>query len=102
MTGGRTRPPGDGGSSSDEDGPSARPRPPRLGETLLRTLVLASADIDKEARRFADLVIEPRSPGMGLFEFHQIDQAIEAGRRAAREALQEAPSILWPATEHAG
>jgi predicted acylesterase/phospholipase RssA len=31
-----------------------------------------------------------RAPAIGLFEFHQIDQAIEEGRRAAREALQAA------------
>jgi len=44
--------------------------------------------------RHADLVIKPRAPGVGLLEFHQLDAAREAGRVAAREALQNAPPAL--------
>jgi NTE family protein len=34
-------------------------------------------------------VIKPRPDGVGLLEFHQLDVAREAGRAAAREALED-------------
>ena len=43
----------------------------------------------------ADLVIKPRAEGVGLLEFHQLDAAREAGRAAAREALEQAPALLF-------
>jgi NTE family protein len=64
------------------------PRPPRLAETLTRVLLLGSSNTSEEARRHADLVIKPWPDGVGLLEFHQIDAAREAGRAAAREALE--------------
>jgi EmrB/QacA subfamily drug resistance transporter len=73
----------------------ATPRPPRLGETLTRVLLLGSANTSEAARRHADLVIKPRAEGVSLLEFHQIDVAREAGRAAAREALEEAPRSLF-------
>lgn len=77
--------------------PGARAaRPPGLGETLARVLLLGSANTSEMARRYADLLIKPRAPGVGLLEFHQIDAAREAGRAAAREALETAPEILFP------
>jgi hypothetical protein len=36
-------------------------------------------------------VIKPRAEGVGLLEFHQLDVAVEAGRPAARAALDDAP-----------
>jgi predicted acylesterase/phospholipase RssA len=42
-----------------------------------------------------DLVIEPRAVGVGLLEFHQIDAAREAGRVAAREAIERADGWLF-------
>jgi NTE family protein len=36
-------------------------------------------------------VITPRPDGVGLLEFHQLDAAREAGRAAARKALESAP-----------
>jgi NTE family protein len=74
---------------------SRRPRVPSLGETLVRVLLLGSANTSDAAARYADLVIEPRAEGVGLLEFHQLDTAREAGRRAAREALETAPSVLF-------
>lgn len=62
-----------------------------LGATLARVLTLASADATRSARLHADLTITPRDPGIGLLEFSQIDAAKEAGRAAAREALDGAP-----------
>jgi NTE family protein len=70
------------------------PRPPSLGETLTRLLLLGSEDTSAAARRHADLVIEPRAQGVGLLEFGQLDTAREAGRVAAREALERTPASL--------
>jgi len=72
-------------------------RPPSLGETLARVLLLGSENTSEAARRHADLVIRPRPEGVGLLEFHQLDNAREAGRAAAREALERAPAGLFAA-----
>src|SRR5215211_7710403 len=97
---------GDGSSSSHaraEDGGvteagssgfTNRP-PPGLGETLGRLFLLASSNTAQASRKHANLVIEPRSPGVGLLEFHQIDAAVEAGRRATEVALEAAPAELF-------
>jgi NTE family protein len=65
-----------------------------IGETLMRTLTLASIDTAVAAQRYADVVIEPVDLGVGFLEFHQIDRLREAGRRAAREALAVAPAHI--------
>jgi NTE family protein len=70
-------------------------RPPSLGETLTRVLLLGSANTSDAARRHADLIIKPRAEGVGLLEFTQLDAAREAGRAAAREALEQAPALLF-------
>ena len=70
-------------------------RPPALGETLARVLLLGSSKTSEAARRHADLVINPRNAGVGLLEFHQLDRAREAGREAARAALAGAPDRLF-------
>jgi len=86
-------------TSERPDGPGrpngGAPRTPRLGETLTRVLLLGSANTSEAARRHADLVITPRAEGVSLLEFHQIDVARAAGRVAAREALEAAPSLLF-------
>ena len=69
-------------------------RPPSLWETFTRLLLLGSQNTTEAARRHADLVITPRAEGIGLFEFGQLDTAREAGRAAAREALERAPASL--------
>jgi NTE family protein len=77
--------------------PAARARdgrPPSLGETLTRLLLLGSENTAQAARRYADLVIKPHAEGVGLLEFGQLDAAREAGRAAARQALERAPSSL--------
>jgi NTE family protein len=71
------------------------PRPPSLGETLTRVLLLGSENTTDAARRHADLLIKPRAEGVGLLEFHQLDTAREAGRVAARDALERAPASLF-------
>ena len=71
-----------------------RQRPPSIGETVMRVLLLGTANTSEAARRHADLLIKPRAEGVGLFEFHQLDAAREAGREAARDALEVAPAAL--------
>ena len=69
-------------------------RPPSLTETLTRVLLLGSANTTEAAWRYADLLIKPHAEGVGLLEFHQLDAARAAGRVAAREALERAPTSL--------
>lgn len=64
-------------------------RRPAIGEVLGRVLSLGAANTAENARRFADRTIEPVDTGVGLLEFHQIDVAREAGRKAARTSLAE-------------
>jgi EmrB/QacA subfamily drug resistance transporter len=75
--------------SQDGQARPRRERVPLLGETLTRVLLLGSANTSDAARAHADLIIKPRNEGVGLLEFHQIDAAREAGRAAAREALEQ-------------
>jgi predicted acylesterase/phospholipase RssA len=72
-------------------------RPPKLGETLTRALLLGSENTSEATRRRADLVIRPQAGGVGLLEFHQLDAAREAGRVAARKALERASAGLFAA-----
>jgi NTE family protein len=86
--------PSAGGASADGHDTRIRSnRPPSLGETLTRVLLLGSSNTTEASRRHADLVISPRAPGVGLLEFHQIDAAREAGRAAAWAALEEESSV---------
>lgn len=61
---------------------------------MARIALLSSANTDESARRYADMTISVRVSGVGLLEFHQIDAARAAGRRAALAALQDAPQWL--------
>ncbi len=79
-------PAGDGGARRSSA--PRPPRPPTIAETLTRVLLLGSSNTSEAARQHADLVIKPKAEGVGLLEFHQIDAAREAGRAAAREALE--------------
>ena len=60
---------------------------PRVGETLLRTLTIGSADTVQAAARHADLLIAPRVEGVGMLDWKSLDRVREIGRAAAREAL---------------
>jgi predicted acylesterase/phospholipase RssA len=62
---------------------------PRLRDTLMRVLVLASVDATRAARDQADVVITPNTGGIGMLEFTAIERAIEAGREAALSALAQ-------------
>ncbi len=69
-------------------------RLPSLGETLMRVVFFAASNSSEAARRHSSLLITPRNEGVGLLEFHQLDRAREAGRLAARQALETAPEVL--------
>jgi NTE family protein len=91
------RPPGtarQGPTGKDGIGSEPELRTPSLGETLARVLLLGSANTSESARRHADWTITPQAEGVGLLEFHQLDQAREAGRAAAREALENVPASI--------
>lgn len=75
-----------GSGSGSRDG--GRPRIPALGDTLMRSMMVSSGASAAAALERADLVITPEARGVGLLEFHQLDQVRAAGRQAAREALR--------------
>ena len=81
-------------SNGPEPARTRTDRPPGLGETLTRLLLLGSQKTAHAAQRHADLVTRPRAEGVGLLEFGQLDTAREVGRAAAREALKRAPAGL--------
>jgi NTE family protein len=92
------RPPKAGAGTAESGGSGRRElRVPSLGEALMRVLLLGSANTSQSARRHADWTITPRNEGVGLLEFHQLDQAREAGRAAAREALESVPEGILSA-----
>jgi predicted acylesterase/phospholipase RssA len=70
------------------------PRVPGIAETLMRTMMMGSGLAAATTIAEADVVIRPGSRGVGLLEFHQIDQAREAGRTATREALSQILALV--------
>jgi NTE family protein len=60
---------------------------PSLPETMMRSMLMGSAETIAAARRQAAVVVTPDTRGIGLLEFHQIDRAVEAGRVAGRAAV---------------
>jgi len=67
----------------------ARERLPSLAETLMRVMFFGNKLGVEEAGADVALLIRPRNDGVGFLEFHQMDRAREAGRRAARQALEQ-------------
>ncbi len=82
---------GGGGRRGPRAGP---PRVPALGETLLRTMMIGSGGAVAAARAAGAWVITPPTLGVGLLEFHQMDEMVRAGRAAARALLEEAGGDL--------
>jgi NTE family protein len=104
IKGGEERPPADAATVPDAATRVADRRTmrvPSLPGTMYRIALLSSANTTEAARVHADLTIEVRVGAVGLFEFHQIDEARAAGRRAAAEALESAPRWLLPEGEPA-
>ncbi len=77
----------------------ASERPPSLGETLMRVLLLGSTNTSDAARAHADLIVKPRNDGVGLLEFHQIDPpAKRVASRHARRSSRRLRSSSAPRT----
>ncbi|MFZ0667466.1 MAG: patatin-like phospholipase family protein, partial [Acidimicrobiales bacterium] len=69
---------------------SSRPsgeRVPSLGETLMRIMQMADRQPGTDPSQSATVTVTPDTRGVGLLEFHQIDRAREAGRRAGEVAV---------------
>jgi predicted acylesterase/phospholipase RssA len=66
---------------------------PTIKETLARSIVLGSIASAGIARRLADVVVEPDTGACEMLDFARLDQMVEAGRRAARQALTEDPVL---------
>jgi len=66
---------------------------PRLGETIVRSILVGSSDTVAAARRHADVTITPSVDDIGLMEWKALPRARELGRRAALDALQGAPEL---------
>jgi NTE family protein len=66
---------------------------PRLGETMVRTMMVGSADTVAAARLHADLVITPPVDGIGLMDWKALARVRELGRQAARDALSAHPDL---------
>jgi EmrB/QacA subfamily drug resistance transporter len=66
--------------------PGAPGRSMSLGETLVRVMQMGSRQPGAGAA--ATVTVTPDTSGIGLLEFHQIDEAREAGRRAGLAAVQ--------------
>lgn len=61
---------------------------PSIGETLLRVVDIGNRHRQDSDGLSASLTVTPDTTGVGLFEFHQIDVAREAGRRAGLAAVE--------------
>jgi predicted acylesterase/phospholipase RssA len=62
----------------------------------MRSMMLSAGASAAAALERADLVIMPAARGVGLLEFHQLDQVRAAGRQAAREALRNLAPLPAP------
>ena len=67
---------------------------PTLVETIYKVMLLSESDSDRR-RSFADVLIRPDYEGIGILEFHMLDRMRAAGRRAAAEALADAPPSVF-------
>jgi predicted acylesterase/phospholipase RssA len=68
---------------------------PRLGETIVRTVMVGGTDTVAAAREHADLVITPEVGGVGLIDWKRLDAVRELGRRAAQETLARMEEVPW-------
>jgi predicted acylesterase/phospholipase RssA len=78
-----------GGGNGSGRTRSGLPRVPALGETLLRTMMIGSGGAVSAAAARGATVVTPATMGVGLLEFHQLDQMVQAGREAARALLAQ-------------
>lgn len=67
---------------------------PRYRHTMIRSMLLGSADTTEAAKRHARVAISPEISHIGLTAFKHLDEARELGRKAAEEALAAAPEFV--------
>jgi EmrB/QacA subfamily drug resistance transporter len=82
-------PPSGGSAAGSVEHPSRPLRTPALGETLLRTMLIGSGGAVSDARAAGAIVVTPPAMGVGLLEFHQLDELVAAGRDAGRLLVEE-------------
>ena len=78
-----------GGAPGSSERNGAPPKVPGIGDTLMRTMMIASGMEANTALARAEVVVRPDARAVGFLEFHQIDAARESGRIAARESLPQ-------------
>jgi len=60
----------------------------------MRSVLLGSAAMTESVTAQADLLIEPEVSGLKMLAFHEIDKAVEIGRRAAEENLETIRALV--------
>ena len=78
-------------SLTEED---AAAEPFSFGETILRSMMMASDDANVAATNAADVLIQPDTSSASLTEFHRLDAMREAGQIAAEAALPDIKRLL--------
>jgi predicted acylesterase/phospholipase RssA len=74
--------------------PGVQPSVPSFAETIFKVMLLSESD-DERRRSFADVLIRPDFEGVGILEFHMLDEMRASGRRAAARALEDAPASIF-------
>jgi NTE family protein len=69
------------------------PLPP-IVDTIGRSMMIASSRRDDPGRMLAHTVLTPRLDGFGLFDFGRLDELVDRGREAARDALERLRPLL--------
>ncbi len=67
---------------------------PPIVDTIGRSMMIASSRRDDPGRRLAHTVLTPRLDGFGLFDFGRLDELVDRGREAARDALEQLGPLL--------
>jgi len=67
-----------------------KPSAPNVVKVLIQSLYIPGYRIAMENLQYADMAISPEVGNIGFFQFDKEVEAIEAGERAARLALEEA------------
>ncbi len=87
---------GGGARGKGRNGPGARlrrpakPAAPNLMKVLLQSIIIPGYRIAMDNLRGADLAVSPEVGDIGFFQFDREAEAVEAGERAARRALEGA------------
>ncbi|HXV91727.1 MAG TPA: patatin-like phospholipase family protein, partial [Pseudonocardia sp.] len=67
---------------------------PPIRETIARSMTIGSWRRSRPDRRLAHTVITPDLHGLGMFDFGRLDELVERGRQAGRDALTRVGGLL--------